>query len=218
MIEEIRNRPSFANIRIQLQPGESIIAEADAMASMSPNIEMRTKVNGGFMGGMARKFLGGESFFVNEFSSPSGRGEVILTQAFPGDMQAIELRGNSLYLQPGAYIASEPTVQLGTGYAGFGSFIAGQGLFRLQVSGHGKVFIGGYGSIFVREIDQEYVVDSGHLVAYEPTVGVRAGLAGGIFSSFFSGEGIVTRLTGPGRVYMQSRAVAGLVSWTNAHL
>lgn len=218
MIEEIRNRPSFANIRIQLEPGESIIAEADAMASMSPNIEMRTKVNGGFMGGMARKFLGGESFFVNEFSSPSGQGEVILTQAFPGDMQAIELRGNSLYLQPGAYIASEPTVQLGTGYAGFGSFIAGQGLFRLHVSGHGKVFIGAYGSIFVREIDQEYVVDSGHLVAYEPTVGIRAGLAGGIFSSFFSGEGIVTRLTGPGRVYMQSRAVAGLVSWTNSHI
>ncbi len=62
------------------------------------------------------------------------------------------------------------------------------------------------------------VVDTGHLVAYEPTIGIRMGMAGGIFSSFFGGEGLVTRVTGPGRIYMQSRSMDGLAAWTNSHL
>jgi len=97
-------------------------------------------------------------------------------------------------------------------------FIAREGLFRLKVSGTGRVWFGAYGGIFQKEIDGEFIVDSGHLVAYEPTIGIRIGLAGGIFSSFFSGEGLVTRINGPGRIYMQSRSFDGLAAWTNAHL
>jgi uncharacterized protein (TIGR00266 family) len=96
--------------------------------------------------------------------------------------------------------------------------IAREGLFRLKVSGTGRVWFGAYGGIFQREIDSEYIVDTGHLVAYEPTVKVRVALAGGIISSFFSGEGLVTKLNGPGRIYMQSRSFDGLAAWTNAHL
>jgi uncharacterized protein (AIM24 family) len=61
-------------------------------------------------------------------------------------------------------------------------------------------------------------VDSGHLVGYEPTVAIRVGLPGGIFSSFFSGEGVVMKLRGPGRVYLQSRNFSGLTGWINSHL
>ena len=64
----------------------------------------------------------------------------------------------------------------------------------------------------------EIVHDSGHLVGYEPGVSLRMGLAGGIFTSLFSGEGLVTRLRGEGRVYLQSRSLGGLVSWTNSYL
>ncbi len=96
--------------------------------------------------------------------------------------------------------------------------IAGEGLFRLKVSGQGKVWFGAYGGIFQREINEEYIVDTGHLVAYEPTVNVQIGMAGGIFSSFFSGEGLVARIKGPGKIYMQSRSFDGLAAWTNAHL
>ena len=72
--------------------------------------------------------------------------------------------------------------------------------------------------IFTREVSSEVVVDTSHLVAYEPTVGLRMGLAGGIFSSFFSGEGLVSRVSGRGRVYLQSRSLSGLASWTNTFL
>jgi uncharacterized protein (TIGR00266 family) len=217
MEAEIRNRPAFANIRVTLKQGDRLIAESGAMASMSSTIEMSTRFNGGFFSGVLRRVFGGESLFINEFTTRSS-GEIVLTQPTPGDIECIELKGNTLYLQPGAFIACDPTVSLGMGWAGFASFIGGEGLFRLKVSGQGRVWFGAYGGIFAREIEGEYVVDSGHLIAYEPSIHLRAGMAGGIFSSFFGGEGLVTRVTGPGRIYMQSRSIEGLAAWTNAHL
>lgn len=217
MQAEIHDRPAFANIRVHLEPGEEIVAEANAMASMSASIDMTTQWSGGFLNGVLKRVFGSESMFVNTFSTRSG-GDIVLTQPFPGDIQCLELNGNTMFLQPGAFIACEPGVKLGLGWAGFRMFIAREGLFRLKVSGAGRIWFGAYGGIFQREIDGEFIVDSGHLVAYEPTVSIQVGMAGGLFSSFFSGEGLITRVTGPGRIYMQSRSFDGLAAWTNSHL
>jgi uncharacterized protein (AIM24 family) len=86
------------------------------------------------------------------------------------------------------------------------------------VSGTGRVWFSAYGGIFTREITDEYIVDTGHLVGYEPTINIRVGMAGGIFSSFFGGEGLVTKVRGPGRIYMQSRNFSGLTAWMNDHI
>ncbi len=217
MQHQIRNRPAFANIHVQMQRGDRIIAEADAMASMSSTINIHTRFSGGFIRGLLRRGFGGESMFVNEFSTES-EGELVLTQPFPGDIECMELDGTTLFLQPGAFIACEPRVRLGLGWAGVRMALAREGLFRLRVSGRGRVWFGAYGGIFTREVTDETIVDSGHLVAYEPTVEVRIGMAGGLFSSFFSGEGLVTRVRGPGRIYLQSRSFGGLAAWANAHL
>jgi uncharacterized protein (TIGR00266 family) len=214
---EIRDRPSFAHLRVRLDAGESIVAEADAMASMTAGMEMQTRWSGGFLPALGKRLFGGESLFVNEFSSPTG-GEMVLTQALPGDMEVIELRDTTLYLQPGAFVACEPTVHLGVGWAGFASWIGREGLFRLKVSGRGRVWFGAYGGIFSRDVGGEQIVDTGHLVGYEPTVSLDIGMAGGIFTSIFSGEGLVSRVRGPGKVYLQSRSFDGLVRWTNSHI
>lgn len=217
MEAELRDKPSFTNLRLQLAPGDEVIAESDAMAHMSSSISMTTQLNGGLIKGVLRRYFGGESMFVNRFTTDTG-GELVITQPYPGDMVCLELKGNSMYLQPGAFVACEPGVELGLGWAGLRMLLGGEGLFRLKVSGHGRIWFGAYGGIFEREIDSEYVVDTGHLVAYEPTVGIRAGMVGGLFSSFFSGEGLVTRVNGPGRIYLQSRSFGGLAAWTNAYL
>ena len=177
-----RNRPSFANVLVKLEPGDKIIAEADAMASMSASVEMRTRWSGGMIKAILKRIFGGESLFVNEFSSKVPA-ELVLTQAMPGDIECIELKDTTLFLQPGAYLASEPGVTLGLGWVGFASFIGGEGLFRLKVRGTGRVWFSAYGGIFSREITDEYIVDTGHLVGYEPTIHIRVGLAGGIFSA-----------------------------------
>jgi len=217
MEAEISDKPSFAHLRVSLDTGESIIAEADAMASMSSDIEMTTRWNGGFFGAIMRRIFGGESLFVNEFTTKSG-GSIVITQALPGDMECLELDGNTIYLQPGAFIACENTVNMGLGWAGFASFIGGEGLFRLKMSGRGKVWFGAYGGIYERDIDDEYIIDTGHLVGYDPSVSIKVGMSGGIFSSFFSGEGLITRAKGPGKVYLQSRSMGGLAAWTNARI
>ena len=103
METEIRNRPAFANIHVQLNPGDQIVAEAGAMASMSSSINVRTRWNGGPLRAFAKRFFGGESLFVNEFTADSP-GEVVLTHSWPGDIECIELQANTLYLQPGAFL------------------------------------------------------------------------------------------------------------------
>jgi uncharacterized protein (TIGR00266 family) len=221
MQAEINARPSFAHLRVRLDPGETIIAESGAMASMSGHTQLTAQWNGGFINALIRRYLGGESLFVNEVACPAGApapAEIVITQPTPGDIMELKLNGTSMCLQKGAFIAATTGVILGVAWAGFASWIGGEGLFRLKVSGNGSVWFGGYGAIVSREITEELIVDSGHLIAYEPTVSLSARLSGGIFSSFFGGEGLVTALRGPGRVYLQTRAIQGLAAWTNGFL
>jgi uncharacterized protein (TIGR00266 family) len=215
---EVRHRPSFATIFAELGPGDAITAESDAMASMDSDVEMTTGFNGGFFLGLLLKFFGGESLFVNTFRTVKAKAQLVLSQGTPGDIQEVQLNNETLLLQPGAFVAATAGVKMGVGWAGFASFIGREGLFRLKVSGTGTLWFGAYGGIFERDIDREYVVDTGHLVAYEPTISLKMALAGGIFSSFFSGEGLVSRVQGRGRIYLQSRSIDGLASWTNGHL
>jgi uncharacterized protein (TIGR00266 family) len=215
---EVCNRPSFAHLRAKLAPGEVIIAESGSMASMTSNTNLRATWNGGFFTALIRKFFGGESLFVNEVSSTSGTAEVMLTQSTPGDMVAIALNGTEMFLESGSFVACTPGVTMGVGFAGFASIFGGEGFFRLKVGGNGTVWIGGYGSIVERELTSELTIDSGHLIAYETTVSLASGLAGGIVSSVLSKEGIVMRARGPGRIYLQTRSLDGLASWTNRFL
>jgi uncharacterized protein (TIGR00266 family) len=103
-------------------------------------------------------------------------------------------------------------------WAGFRHFIAREGLFKLQVSGTGPVFLGGYGSIEVREVNGSIIVDTGHVLAFEPTLQQTLRLSGGIFSSLFGGEGLVSKFEGRGRLWLQTRNVSGLAAWANSLL
>lgn len=217
---EIRNKPGFAVLFVKLKPGETITAESDAMASMSSHLKMKTKFNGGIFRGFIKKFFGGESLFINDFICPlnSEEAELVLTQPTPGDMYELELNNSSFNLQPGAYIAHTGNVTLGVRWAGIASFINKEGLFKLVVKGTGKVYFGAYGCIIKRKISGDFIVDSGHLVGYSKDIKLSMGLAGGIFSSFFGGEGIVSRLKGDGEIYLQSRNLSALASLTNKYL
>ena len=216
MEAEIPGKPSFAYIQMDLDPGESIIAQADAMSSMHADLDLKTALNGGLIGGLLRKFLGGESLFINTFTNNTGaRRRLTLVQSTPGDMDVVELNNETIYFQPGAYLCSTPGVKLSLKYAGLASFIGGEGLFKLKLSGTGRVWYGAYGALLEREVDGELIVDSSHLVAYRDGIRLKVQLSGGLFSSFFSGEGLVTRIEGKGRIIIQSRILTGLAKWIN---
>ena len=212
----IQGGPSFSYLEVYLGPGESITSEAGAMSTMSADLDMKAKFNGGLFRGLTRKYLGSESLFINTFSNNTNKEtHLTLVQDTPGEIRSIELQGNSFCLQPGAYLASTPGLSLGVRYAGISSFIGREGLFKLEVSGHGTLFYGAYGGLIEKEVDGEYIVDTSHLVAYEPGLKLKMQLAGGIFASFFGGEGLVTRIEGKGKIILQSRSISGLASWIN---
>ncbi len=217
---EIAGRPAFGYLHVDLAPGESFIAESDAMASMSGKMEMKAKFNGGFFRGLGKKFFGGESLFINEFSNPTQETlRLTLTQGFPGDVMMMDLKeGESFYMQPGAYICSEPTVKLRMKWAGLHSWFGGEGLFRLKVEGTGKFVFGAYGGLIEKEVDGELIIDTDHLVAYPPGFEIKTQLSGGLISSLTSGEGFVMRVKGKGKVIIQTRSFAGLASWINRNL
>lgn len=216
---KLEGKPAFGYLNVDIEPGESFVAESDAMASMSSGLDMSTKLNGGLFGALARKFLGSESLFINTFTNNSSeKMKLTVTQATPGDIIQMELNGNDYYLQPGAYICSTPGVKLSLSWAGIMSFIGGEGLFRLKVSGTGTVFFGAYGAIVEKNITGEHIVDTSHLVGYEPGMKLKQQLSGNIISSITSGEGFVTRVEGSGKIYIQTRSLDGLKSWLNRYL
>lgn len=216
MQAEINGQPSFAYLCVELAPGESIVAEPDAMASMDSGLTMQTHFNGGFFSGLAKKFLGGETLFINKFSNLTReKSRITLVQTTPGDVRQITLKNEAFYLQPGAYLCSTPGLQLGVGWAGLASGFGREGFFRLKVSGSGTLWYGGYGALVEKEVDGDYIVDTGHLVAYEPQMQLHMQLAGGLFSSFFGGEGLVTRVEGRGKIILQTRSLGGLRDYLN---
>lgn len=214
MEHEVLYRPSYSLLRLEMGQGEEISAESGAMVSMSDSIEMETSMKGGLMGSLKRKVLGGESFFVNKFRALE-EGELTLAPVLPGDIYDLDMEGQTLFAQSGAYIASSSGVEVDTKFGGAKTFFSGEGLFLLKLNGTGKVFLSSYGAIHPIDLEpgQKYTVDTGHMVAFDEGVGYNIRKVGGLKSTLFSGEGLVVEFTGPGRVMVQSRSPEAFLSW-----
>ncbi len=219
MKHEILYRPSYSMLKITLQRGEAISAEAGAMVSMSSGIQIETSMKGGLFGSLKRSVLGGESFFVNTFRADED-GEVALAPSLPGDIHDLELRGQTIYVQSGSYIASSPEIEIDTKWGGAKTFFSREGLFLLKISGTGKLFLSSYGAIHEINLEtgQKYIVDTGHMVSFDEGVGYTVKKVGGFKSTLLSGEGLVCELTGPGKIMIQSRSEAAFLSWLIPHI
>jgi len=213
MENNVLYRPSYSLLQLMMQPGEVVRAESGAMVSMTPNIRIQTSARGGILGGLKRSVLGGESFFINTFTCEAGPGEMTLAPPLPGDMMHVPLGGGSIYVQSGSYICNSDGIEVDTSWAGAKGFFSGEGLFLLKCTGQGDLFISSYGAIHTVELQpqQVYMVDTGHMVAFEETVTYDVKRVGDWKSTFLSGEGLVCNFTGPGRLYIQSRSVDAFV-------
>ena len=189
MDHEILYRPSYSLLKISLAKGEAIAAEAGAMVSMSAGIEIETKMKGGLFGALKKSVLGGESFFVNNFKA-NDAGEVCFAPAMPGDVFAVELKGQTVFAQSGSYIASSPEITVDTKWGGAKTFISKEGLFLLKISGTGWLFLSSYGAIHevVLAAGQKYMVDTGHMVAFDEGVRYEVKRVGGLKSTLFAAK------------------------------
>ncbi len=211
---DISGGPAFAIGDIMLPPGGSVRVEAGAMAMTRGDITVATSTSGGLLKGL-RRSIGGESFFVNDYSSRTG-GMVGVAAALPGDMAMARLDGRgTLLVQSGSWIASDSTVDVDSSWGGGRSFFSGEGLILLRCSGSGDLLMSAYGAIRYYTLGQgePMTLDTGHVVAFDDTVRYGVRKAGSWKSTLLGGEGLVTDFVGPGRVWMQTRSTADLVQW-----
>jgi len=209
---QIEHQPAFSLAVLKLQAEQSIMAEAGAMVSMSANIELQSQMKGGLLGALKRA-AGGESAFVSTFTARGGPGEVTLAPGAPGDIAAIELSNQTFFVQSSSYLAGDASLTVDTKWGGAKSFFGGEGLFVLMVQGQGLLLVSYFGAIHRKTLQagERYVVDTGHLVAWEGTTQYTLRkAAAGFFRSMVSGEGIVAEFTGPGELLIQTRNLAAL--------
>lgn len=207
MFVSLEQGSAFTLARVKLDAGEVVKAESGAMVSMTGNLDIATRAQGGFLKSLARKVLTQESFFQNTFTASRGPGEVTFAPSLPGDIAFREMQGESLIIQSGSYLASATTVDIETKWGGTRSFFSREGLFLLKASGHGTILFSSYGAIVEFQVPPEGIaLDTGHMVAFEPTLQWEVTRVGGLGSTLFSGEGLVCRFTGHGKVWMQTRS------------
>jgi uncharacterized protein (TIGR00266 family) len=208
---EVHHPGAFALATVKLQPEQSIQAEAGAMVSMSANVDLQSQMKGGLMGALKRA-VGGESAFISIFTARGGPGEVSFAPGAPGDIAAIEMTNQVFYVQSSSYLAGDTSLAIDTRWGGAKSFFGGEGLFVLQVQGSGLLLVASFGSIHRKKLNhgERFVVDTGHLVAWEGHMPyeLRRAASAGLFRSMLSGEGIVSEFTGPGEILIQTRNLA----------
>jgi uncharacterized protein (TIGR00266 family) len=212
---EVLYRPSYSVARVLLERNEKIQVESGAMLGMSPDMQMETEAKGGVLKSLVRSAFGGESFFMNTYTGVAAGDNILLAPPLPGDITVIEMRGETLMVQSGSYLASSAGLTVDTKWAGAKTFFASEGLIMLKVSGSGTLIVSSYGAIHPLELEagRKYVVDTGHLVTFEEHIGFKIKKVAGWKSTLFSGEGLVVELTGPGKLNLQSRSQDSFLSW-----
>lgn len=194
------------------ESGQALCSESGAMSWMSPNMHMDTNTGGG-----ARKVLGrlfsGESLFLNEYTAQGGAGMIAFASSFPGSIIPYHVSdGNSIIVQKRGLLAMEKGLDMSIYFQKKLSkgFFGGEGFIMQKISGNGMVFleIDGYCKEYTLGVGESIVVDTGYLAAMTESCTMDIQTIKGAKNIFFGGEGIFnTRITGPGKVYLQSMPI-----------
>ena len=225
----ITHGPSFAMLRVDLQPNQVLIAEAGSMVARHVAVGMEVKMNANpsagffaklkaFVIAFIRKIIGGETFFVNHFSAPGG-GSVWIAPQMSGQVTHRRMNGETITLSTGAFLCSSGNFDVHMKFGGLRSLFAKEGAFFLQITGTGDLWFNSYGGVHEVPVNGTFTVDNGHLVGFEGNLTFDIKTAGGGMMGFMaSGEGLVCQFNGQGKLYLQSRNTSALVGWLTRYL
>ncbi|CRK26785.1 hypothetical protein BN1708_000595 [Verticillium longisporum] len=207
----ISHRDSNTILTIQLAVGCPLKAKPGTMIAMSPTVTLRGQLKFSM-----KKLVAGAELAQSTFTGP---GEVLLAPAMLGDLTSIRLTGKEFWsVGQDAYVASTQGVICDYKRQGLGKAIfSGEGLFVYKISGTGLLWITSFGAIIRKDLipGEKYIVDNGHLVAWNTKYIIERVASGGIISGISSGEGLVCKFTGPGTVYMQTRNPRAFQAYLN---
>ena len=213
-------------LHVSLAHGEKIYCESDAMVMMEATLDLRGKVAGGIGAALMRRFANGESFFQQHIEAVRGAGDCLLSPTLPGAMQVVDVGPRQYMLSDGAFVAASAGValQVRTQSLGNALFAQSGGFFITETAGSGQLAVSGFGSISQLEVapGRDVVIDNAHVVCWDSalhyemsvTTGGGGGFLGNLINSQTSGEGMVLRFSGQGKVLVCSRNRDAFLSWT----
>ena len=206
----VSEKGAFSWALVKLRPGEQFVSEAGALFRASDNIEIdvttRSGGSSGLLGGL-RRMVAGESFFFSTYAcADNEEGEVGLAPKLQGEVALIECDGGrQLICAGGSYLGSSPDLEIDTQFQGIRGLLSGESLSFISVAGRGDLLVNAFGKINEIDVEGALTVDTGHVVAFEDSLTYSLGKAGGSWiQSFLTGEGIVLKFSGRGRIYVQS--------------
>ena len=218
-------------LHVSMQRGDKIYCDSNAMVMMESPLELKGRLQGGVMQSILRRFANEESLFQQHIEAVRGDGDCLLSTALDGDMQILDVGSTQYILSDGAFVAANDSVNV---KARLNSSIGGAlfgntgGLLVMETSGQGQVVVSGCGTLFEIQVEpnKEVVIDNGHVVCWDSrlqyslsvTTSQSIGLLGNLMNSVMSGEGMVLRFSGQGKVVICSRNRQNMLQWLMAKL
>lgn len=216
-------------LHVSLTQGEKIYCESNSMVMMEDTLDLKGKM-GGFGQALMRSFANGESLFQQHIEAVRGAGDCLLSPVLMGGMQILDIGTNSYCLSDGAFVAAETSVslvsrmeQLSVQGALMSMFGQAGGFFYSEASGFGKLVVSGMGSLFTLDVEpnKDVIIDNAHVVAWDSRLQHKVslstsqggGLMGRLVNSVTSGEGVVLRFSGKGKVVICSRNKENFIAW-----
>ncbi len=210
---DIKCRPEFALLTVEVPERKKLFVEASAMAWMSSNMKMRALFKGGL-----RRFISKESLFISEFEAQGFAGEVAIAPGPSGDIGHLSLNNQTVYISSSSYVAHTEGVSYETKFQRLSQgLLSGAGWFLIKMVGTGDVWFNSYGAIESLDVSDNLTIDNGHIVAFTEGVEYDIVRLGGYKSLLFSGEGFVCKFRGQGKVFIQTKKPASLIAWANAY-
>jgi len=213
-------------LHVGLKQGEKIYCESNAMVMMESTLELKGRMQGGLGAALMRTFANGESFFQQHIEAVSGDGDCLLSPTLPGAMQVIDVGPRQYMLSDGAFVAATFGVDLKVRTQNIGNALFGQsgGFFITETQGSGQLVVSGFGSISQLEVEpgKDVVIDNAHVVCWDSSLRYEisvttgrsgGGLLGNLVNSVTSGEGMVLRFSGAGKILVCSRNRDNFVAW-----
>lgn len=217
-------------LHVALSKGDKIYCESDAMVMMESTLDLKGKMSGGIGSAIMRRFANGESFFQQHIEAVRGDGDCLLSPVLPGALQIMDVGAKQYLLNDGAFVAATSGTELKVRMQNIGNALFAQsgGFFVMETAGTGQVVVSGFGSMFQLDVvpGKDVIIDNSHVVCWDNTlryeISVTTGSAGGgglggmlgnLVNSVTSGEGIVLRFSGTGKVIICSRNRDSFVDW-----
>lgn len=213
-------------LHVSLRKGEKIYCESNAMVMMEATLDLRGQMTGGLGRALMRRLTSGESFFQQHIEAVRGDGDCLLSPMLPGALQMLDVGPQRYTLNDGAFVAATADVELKTRTQNLGNalFARSGGFFVLEANGSGQLAVSGFGSMFMLDVEpgKDVIIDNAHVVAWDSrlhyeisvTTAKASGLLGSLVNSVTSGEGVVLRFSGAGKVLICSRNRDAFLAWT----